>query len=191
MELILDFAKRLLKEHIRPDSTCADFTMGNGYDTLFLAQQAFEGQVYSFDIQPQALEHTKALLEQYGIQNVQLILDSHSHLKQYISAPLDGAVFNLGYLPNGDKTITTQTDSTLTAVQDALSLLSDQGILVVVLYPGHAEGAKEAECLETYFRSLNGSKYDVIRYDFINKNHPPYLIAVQKRTPASRKNHEK
>lgn len=187
MELILDFAKRILKECIQADSICVDCTMGNGHDTLFLAQQAPCGQIYSFDIQPQALEHTKALLEQQKIGNVQLILDSHSSLKQYVTGPADAVVFNLGYLPGGDKSITTHTETTLSAIRDALDLLSDSGILVVVLYPGHPEGARESERLQEYLKGLDSGRYDVVQYAFLNKNHPPYLIAVQKRAPKSQK----
>ena len=50
-----------------------DFTMGNGHDTLFLAEQC--AKVYAFDIQPEALENTKKRLGDR--QHLQLILDSH------------------------------------------------------------------------------------------------------------------
>lgn len=181
MELILDFAKRLLLNHLHEAGVYADFTMGNGYDTLFLAQHT-KGTVYSFDIQQTALEHTQALLEEHRVQNARLILDSHSHLTQYITEPLDAGIFNLGYLPGGDKSITTQTSTTLQAVQDALALLKSDGILVLVLYPGHPQGKQESEVVSWFCAELDGSAYDVIRYDFINKKNPPYVIAIEKRT---------
>ena len=88
--------------------------------------------------------------------------------------------FNLGYLPGGDKSITTKSTSTLTALKQAISLISDTGILVVVIYPGHPEGKIESEQVEKFFRSLDSSSFDVIKYQFINKKDPPYLIAVER-----------
>ena len=53
-----------------------DFTMGNGHDTVFLADYC--SYVYAFDIQKEALEKTKQLLKEKN--NVQLILDGHQIL---------------------------------------------------------------------------------------------------------------
>ena len=49
--------------------------MGNGHDTLFLSKVA--KQVYSFDIQQEALNNTKKLIE--DTDNVNLILASHEN----------------------------------------------------------------------------------------------------------------
>lgn len=180
MELILDFAKRLILSKINDDSICVDFTMGNGFDTLFLCNHT-KTNVYSFDIQQQALNNTEKLLNDNNIHNYKLILDNHSNFANYIDEQIDIGLFNFGYLPNGDKTITTQTDTSLKAVQSALEKLSKEGILVLVLYPGHSEGFKEANTIEEFVRQLSGNKYNVIKYDFINKNHPPYVIAIEYR----------
>ncbi len=180
MQLILDFAKTLLLSHLKEDGIYVDFTMGNGFDTLFLAEHT-NGDIYAFDIQQTAIENTTKLLEQHQINHVNLILDSHSNLKQYLQQPIDAGIFNLGYLPNGDKSITTRTETTLIAVQSALELLSDTGILVIVLYPGHMQGKTESLQVENFCKNLNASAYHVLKYDFINQNHPPYLIAIKKR----------
>lgn len=182
MQLILDFAKELMLSHLKEDGIYVDFTMGNGHDTLFLAQQHPKGMVYAFDIQEQALSHTKALLAEHGITSgVTLILDSHEQFPHYITAPIDIGIFNLGYLPGADKTVTTQTQTTLQALEAALAALSETGILILVLYPGHPEGKRESEAVEAFCRALSGSNYNVIKYDFINKQNPPYLLAVEKR----------
>ena len=83
---LLALQKELLLRHIRPGGVCADFTMGNGHDTLFLSRAVGEtGRVYAFDIQPSALEHTAALLRQeHAPENVTLICDSHHHAAHYI-----------------------------------------------------------------------------------------------------------
>lgn len=180
MELILDFAKRLILSKINKDSICVDFTMGNGYDTLFLCSNT-ENKVYSFDIQQTALDNTKKLLDDNDVSNFNLILDDHSNFKKYIKCNFDIGIFNFGYLPNGDKSITTKSDNSLNAVKLAVDHLSKNGILILVLYPGHAEGFKEAKIIEEYAKNLSGSSFNVIKYDFINKNNPPFIIAIEYR----------
>lgn len=61
MQSILHTAKELLLPALRPGGTAADFTMGNGHDTLFLSRALPGGQVWAFDIQPAALKATQAL----------------------------------------------------------------------------------------------------------------------------------
>ena len=51
LERILPFAKTLIKQHIQEDSIVIDATCGNGHDTLFLAEQVPNGNVFGFDIQ--------------------------------------------------------------------------------------------------------------------------------------------
>ncbi|MEJ7220935.1 class I SAM-dependent methyltransferase, partial [Staphylococcus gallinarum] len=84
-------------------------TCGNGNDTLFLAQNVPNGFVYGFDIQQLAITNTEQKVATFS--NVKLIKDSHNNVKQYIKAEhigkIDAAIFNLGYLPKGDKSIVT------------------------------------------------------------------------------------
>lgn len=132
---LLDIAKNFLQQaNIPADGTLADFTMGNGHDTLYLASLVPQGVVYAFDIQPEAVENTRARLAEAGLHNAKLILDSHANAINYISAPLDAGMFNLGYRPGGDKSVHTMHESTLKAVTDAISLLKPGGILVISVY---------------------------------------------------------
>lgn len=68
------------------------------------------------DIQPQALNNTRCRLQEAGYSNVRLILDGHENLKQYIPEPLDAAVFNFGWLPGGDKNLTTDKETSIPAL---------------------------------------------------------------------------
>ena len=52
----------------------------------------------------------------------------------------DLGVFNLGYLPQGDKSITTTTSTSLEAIKKAVKLMDKA--LFVVCYIGHEEGEK-------------------------------------------------
>jgi hypothetical protein len=51
-----------------------------------------------------------------------------------------GAVFNLGYLPGGDKSIVTNPNSTIDAIEQLLQIMAPEGIIVLVIYHGHEEG---------------------------------------------------
>lgn len=182
MQSILHTAKELLLPALRPGGTAADFTMGNGHDTLFLSRALPGGQVWAFDIQPAALKATQALLDSNSAGgNVRLVLDSHSNLDRYIQTPLDAGVFNLGYLPWADKAITTRRETTLEAVDKALPLLRVGGVLVIVIYPGHEEGRLEGEALQQKLSGLDSKRYDVLLHRLIHVPECPYILAVERR----------
>lgn len=48
--------------------------------------------------------------------------------------------FNLGYLPGGDKEITTQTETTLLALEAAGRIIEPGGLISAVVYVGHPKG---------------------------------------------------
>ena len=45
--------------------------------------------------------------------------------------------FNLGFLPGGERSLVTQPDTTLAALQAALRILEPQGLISVLCYVGH------------------------------------------------------
>ena len=180
---ILPFVHSLLSQHLKAGDCVADCTAGNGNDTLFLAKTVGKmGKVWVFDIQETALHNTEKRLQNADeLQQVQLILDGHQNIDRYISTPLDAVMFNLGYLPQGDKTHTTQTDSTLTAIQKSLKLLRKNGILSVVLYSGHESGLLECQAVENFSGSLKQQDYDILRYQFANRpKTAPYALIFRK-----------
>lgn len=176
---IIDIAHHLMRSYITKDDLVVDMTMGNGYDTLFLAH--ISKYVYAFDIQKQALESTQKRLDQNNITNVKLILDSHEHIDQYVSQ-YNYVIYNLGYLPNGDKSITTISQTTLASLKTVLNDLISGGIVFMVIYPGHEEGKKESECLEDYFKTIDHRFFKVVKthlpYQHLN---PPYLVMIYKK----------
>lgn len=181
------YAHALLQSVVQTGDTVIDATMGNGHDTLFLAQQVGAGgKVFAFDVQAQALEKTgKRLTEHKVQQQVVLVQGCHSTMAQHVPQELHGgiaaAVFNLGYLPGADKALTTQRETTTAAVDAALQLLRVGGVLIVVVYPGHAEGRLEGEVLEQHLAQLNQDAFQVARYGFVNlRNNPPYVLAAVK-----------
>ena len=48
--------------------------------------------------------------------------------------------FNLGYLPGGDKTIITESGTTLKALEVAKDILLPGGLISLVVYVGHPGG---------------------------------------------------
>ena len=62
------WAAELIETALCPGARAVDATMGNGHDTLWLCRQVGEtGHVYAFDVQPEAVERTRALLDGEGV----------------------------------------------------------------------------------------------------------------------------
>ena len=174
--------KHFILEHLRPGDAAADFTMGNGNDTLFLSKTVGEeGRVYAFDIQSEALVSTKAFLEENGApEHYTLIHDSHHNAAEYIKEPIKAGMFNLGYLPrSGRKAVTTMRETTMPAVEAAISLLAPDGVLIVAIYPGHEEGRLEGEMLREYFATLSRFKICASEFKILNSPTSPYFFVIE------------
>ena len=139
------------------------------------------GTVYAFDIQEQALINTRKRLDDAGVTaNAVLIHDSHSKAKNYIDGEIDAGMFNLGYRPGGDKSVHTMHESTLCAVKDAVELLKPGGILVISVYPGHAEGRTEGDLLLEMLSVYDKKLFCVSHFHLVNSPDAPFIIAVEK-----------
>lgn len=189
LERILPFAKTLLRSVLQVGDIAIDATVGNGHDTVFLAEQVGDtGKVFGFDIQREAIEKTKARLSEKNLlDRVQLFQTSHANMRETIPKDVHGkvkaAVFNLGYLPGGDKSIVTKAPSTIAAIEQLLEILTVGGLIVIVVYHGHEEGKRERDELLAYVTNIDQTKADVLRYEFINqKNHPPFILAIEKKS---------
>jgi len=174
---ILEFSHKLLQKHITKADDALDLTVGNGNDMLFLVRIA--RFVYGFDIQTEAIKRAEEKLA--GYDNYLLINDSHENFITYVKDKYKAAIFNLGYLPGGDKTITTKAEITLRAMKAVLENIEKGGICVTVVYPGHPEGEEESRILFDYLSGLNQEQYQVLKYEFINQiNRPPYILATRR-----------
>ena len=193
---IVSRSQQLLSEVLQPGDLAVDLTAGNGSDTLFLAQSVGPtGRVLAFDIQEQALSKTAAKLTQAGVSvirsdspisskqtlGVTLICASHDKLPDYLDASPNGIIANLGYLPGGDETVTTQTDSTVAALQYAIEALAAGGRISVVVYPGHPGGEDEGRAVDRLFASLTLKRWQVLRIEVPNSSAAPYLLVAEKR----------
>ncbi|RBW71400.1 class I SAM-dependent methyltransferase [Bacillus taeanensis] len=188
MQRILPFARTLLETALQKGDYAVDGTVGNGHDTLYLTNLVgANGHVFGFDIQKEAINNTtERLLKENKLEQVTLFQKSHSTLKDTIPKEahgnIKGAIFNLGYLPGGNKEIVTQSHSTISAVEQLLELLAVEGIIVLVIYHGHEEGKTERDNLLNYVTSLDQHDVHVLKYQFLNQqNNPPFIVALEKR----------
>lgn len=185
LQRILPFAKQLLQTVVKKGDTVVDATIGNGHDTVFLAKLVGnEGHVYGFDIQEKAVLNTiERLKTEHLEKRVTIVQQGHQHIKSTVPAHLhgtiSGAIFNLGYLPGGDKEIVTVPDTTISAIEQLLEIIKLEGIIVIVIYHGHEEGQVERVELMKYVKTIDPGIAHVLQYQFINKlNNPPYLSLI-------------
>ncbi|HOA40558.1 MAG: class I SAM-dependent methyltransferase [Halanaerobiales bacterium] len=185
---MVEFSHLLMSRQISKGAIVIDATAGNGHDSLFLARIVGEdGKVYSFDIQEKAIANTARLLaEHHLLDRVELIKDGHQNLDKYIKKEIDGMIFNLGYLPGGDKEITTRKDTTITALEKGLKLLKYGGIITMVVYTGHPGGREELEAILALVDGLDPHIYNVLNYKFINQKSAPEILAIIRRRAEER-----
>lgn len=177
-------AHRLLEEILEPGDRCIDATVGNGHDTAFLARAVGErGRVFGFDVQPEAIESTRTRLESEELaERATLFQECHSRIGDWIEGEVKAVMFNLGYLPGGDKERITRPDTTLAAIETASGLLASGGRMTLVVYPGHAGGDIEAEAVERWAGARDQETFGVAAYRFLNQaNSPPFLIVISKK----------
>lgn len=176
---ILNRVKERYDYYIKPNSLVIDATIGNGNDTLFLAQKAKNGHIFGFDISEKAIKNTKELLKNNNIDNVTIYQESHENLLNTLSkyqGKISLITFNLGYLPGGDKTITTKVTSTIKAIKDSYELIHNNGVILITVYPKHDEGNKEHQEL---IKFIKNKKHQIYHND-TNKE-APYLIELTKK----------
>lgn len=142
---ITDYVKDRVAAILKAGDFAIDATAGNGHDTIFLAKLVgAKGRVVAFDIQQAAIERTAHRIQEHGLKNVELVHDSHERIGDYIKVSSPKVVmFNLGYLPGGDKSVVTQAESTVIALQSATNALAPGSAIAVTVYRGHEHGQYE------------------------------------------------
>ena len=167
----LDLAFEYWKTCLLPGDTVIDATCGNGKDTLRLASLVPQGKVLALDIQEDAIIKAKKLTAAYS--NVFFFLQSHASFPP--SGPIKLVVYNLGYLPFGNKSLTTMTATTLQSLE--MALLKAQAISITC-YPGHPEGLVEKEAVFAWAKTLAPNVWKVFFHEW--KETSPCLVFVKK-----------
>ena len=158
-----------------------DATCGNGHDTLKLRELVgATGGVIALDIQEEAIE---SAIRRASAPNVHFFCQSHTTFPSLSEQhPIRLIVYNLGYLPGGEKDKTTLRETTLASLKSALSLVSPGGLVSLTLYPGHPEGAAERTFLLDYVATLDPGEFIVSHTSWENRNAAPSLLIIQKNT---------
>ena len=112
-------------------------------------------------------------------KNYTLIHDSHHNVKNYVNEPIKAGMFNLGYLPGGDKSITTMRATTLPAIEAAIDLLGKDAILLIAVYPGHPEGDAEGKEITEYLSTLSRFKVCCTKVQIVNSATSPYFMMIE------------
>ncbi|MBQ6383448.1 MAG: hypothetical protein IJJ42_07625 [Clostridia bacterium] len=176
-------AADILRQVLSEGDEAVDATMGNGHDTEALCRLVGpSGHVYAFDIQAQAVGKTGQRLTDAGLADrASLFHTGHEHMREKVPHAVRLVMFNLGWLPGSDHLITTRLQTTLAAVEQGLELLLPGGVLLICVYPGHEEGAREQEALIRYLSSLPPQRFNVLRQTFLNAGPgAPECLVVQK-----------
>ena len=171
----LKLAHHLWERLLKPGDWAIDATCGNGHDALFLSRLGVE-KLFCIDLQTQAIEKTRQ-----KVPNALFFRQCHSDFpKEALSPKLKLIVYNLGYLPGGDKNLTTQTPSTKQSIKRALEILPSGGALSITFYPGHEEGKNELEAILPILEALPSDAFTVTKHCWINRKNAPLLVFALK-----------
>lgn len=174
---ISELSHDIIEKYCGKFDTAIDATLGNGHDCDFL-KKIFK-KVYAFDIQENSINQYK---DKSANRNVICICDCHSKIDNYITENIDCAIYNLGYLPGGDKNLTTTYETTLKSLEISLEKLNKGGIISIAIYHGHDAGAIEKDFILSFLKKLNNKIYGVMTHNFYNRSEKaPILAIIEKR----------
>mmetsp|Transcript_65082 Transcript_65082/g.108125 ORF Transcript_65082/g.108125 Transcript_65082/m.108125 type:complete len:270 (-) Transcript_65082:248-1057(-) len=208
-----DIGHRIWRETLHSGDMVVDATAGNGHDTLVLTKAlaaAGGGTLWACDIQAAALSATRQRLRNELAEN--WLFDNESewkwslqdrssraivtvcwrhgcHVKLLESFPdvsVRLIVFNLGYLPGGDKTLVTTASSTVRALKEAERAICAGGTVSATIYPGHDEGLREEEDVLEHAAQLKQEEWSVYHHIWLNQRNKrngrraPSLLLVQR-----------
>ncbi len=185
---VTSLAHSIVTEYLAEGDIAIDATIGNGNDTMFLAQTVGDkGHVFGFDIQEKALNETGNLIFSNGLQHsVTLFLQNHAYVRKYIPEEQHGNIsaimFNLGYLPGTDKSLTTETESTINALSDSCDLLTSNGIITVSVYNEQKNGLTEQLAIMKFVETISSKHFETAHIHYPGRvKTPPELFVIRKR----------
>jgi 16S rRNA C1402 N4-methylase RsmH len=168
---------RILKQ----GDTVVDATCGNGYDSIYIAEKIGKaGTLYCFDVQNIAIKKTEeSLLQLNEAPTIHLLQESHENLELFVKEKVDCVYYNLGYLPNSDKSITTNSNSTIQSLKSAFNILKPNGIISMMCYLNH-DDHNEYNQIKIFLLSLNQLEFSIAETNFILRKTSPILLVIEK-----------
>lgn len=184
----LELARRRWRELLLPGDTVLDATCGRGHDTLALAQMVLteeNGALWALDIQADAIAATtsrlSASLTEGQLRRSYVELCDHATLPPSMAeVSLKLAVYNLGYLPGGDKSIITTAETTLHSLESVACHIAAGGALSIMCYVGHPGGAGESDGVMEWCRRLPPARWNVCCHRWLNVSRAPLWILCQR-----------
>lgn len=180
---VINSTKNLIEffmhNYVKDVKIAVDMTVGNGFDSKNILEILKPEKLYCFDIQQEALDNSKKLLKQYS--NFELVLENHKNFDKFVKENIDFAMYNLGYLPKGDKNITTNAEDVEESLKKLLGKLNSKGLIFITFYIGHSAGQIESLEISKFLQNLNQKEYTILKFTFENqKNNQPYVVMIQK-----------
>jgi SAM-dependent methyltransferase len=179
-----EFHHTLIRPFVAAGDVVVDCTLGNGHDALFLAEAVGTGgHIFGFDLQEKAVERARGRLLDAGIEEGRFTFfrDSHEKIAEHVAPGIGAAVYNLGYLPGGDRAIVTERTTTIRSVKNSLQLLRREGVVALTLYNRQVGGKSEAEGVVEYASTLDFRLFKVLHLRYPNlPNDPPAMVMIQR-----------
>ena len=152
-------AREQLASFLRAGDWVVDATAGRGHDCVELAAAVGPaGRVIGVDIQESAVESASVRMAEQHLAQVDVLRGCHSDWSALLPPEWKGQVkafvYNLGYLPGGDHSLTTGTGTTLQSIQEAFQWLSPDGVMRIVAYRGHPGGEEEYQAVRALLPKL-------------------------------------
>ena len=166
---VTDAARNELSPYLHPGDVVVDATAGQGHDCVELALAVgSDGRVVGLDIQEEAVRLATQRIESEGLAQVEILCGCHSRWSSFLPADLKGCirafVYNLGYLPGGDHAVTTQVETTLQSVREAIHWLAPGGVIRLLFYRGHPEGEAEYQAVRSTLESFLGDASELVEH---------------------------
>ncbi|WP_100934151.1 class I SAM-dependent methyltransferase [Candidatus Chlamydia corallus] len=179
---VVQASHEIFKNIVSPGDTVIDATCGNGKDSLLLARLLQGcGKLVVYDIQKEALNHALILFETHLSEEEKAIIEIKEQSHEYLSEKDAKLIhYNLGYLPAGNKAITTLARTTEVSLECALNIVRSDGLVTVVCYPGHPEGERETYAVQSLAQQLNPKDWCVSSFYTVNRFQAPRLFIFQR-----------
>lgn len=180
MKSMVELSHDFLRPALHKQALCVDATLGNGQDTAwFLKKHA--RHVWGFEIQQDVLDQTTAKIADPRLEGICL---SHARMDEVLGdfqkEKIDAVIFNFGWCPRQDSGIETRPDSSLQAVQKAMSCLKVRGRMALVFYP-HESWEQEAQGIEDYLSGQDPHVFAIQKTVQFNARQAPFLICIEKK----------